>query len=59
MTLSAWQSHDQMKAFRNSGAHLQAMKDLNQVATDARSCTFECDTFPTWDEALKQTGWDH
>ena len=49
-TLSAWMSLDEMKRFRNSGAHLEAMKRLRKIGR-AKSITWEAPTAPSWDEA--------
>lgn len=49
-TLSGWSSLEAMKEFRNSGAHLEAMKDLKKIGF-AKSVTWESQTEPTWEEA--------
>jgi len=49
-TLSGWLSLEDMKSFRNSGAHLEAMKNLGRIGS-AKSITWETETEPTWEEA--------
>lgn len=49
-TLSGWSSLEAMKDFRNSGAHLEAMKNLKKIGF-AKSVTWESQTEPTWKEA--------
>jgi len=41
-----------MQAFRNSGAHLEAMKHIKTIGK-AKSITWETRTEPVWDEARK------
>ena len=47
MTLTVWKSEEDMKNFRNSGAHLIAMKKSNHFGT-IRSVTWETENVPTW-----------
>ena len=52
-TLTGWESRDAMKAFRNSGHHLDAMRNIRRVGR-ARSITWETETEPDWNEALEK-----
>lgn len=50
-TLTAWHSEDDMLAFRNRGAHLQAMKKTRDYGT-IDSYSWEADCIPGWSEAI-------
>lgn len=50
-TMSAWKSEKDMRAFVQSGAHLEAMKQTGSMASELRSYTFETDDFPDWKKA--------
>ena len=50
-TLTGWESLEAMKAFRNGGAHLDAMRHLREMG-NAKSITWECDGEPDWPTAL-------
>ena len=52
-TLTVWDSHEAMRAYVRSGAHLKAMKVFAQVANTSYTATFEVVAPPTWDDALK------
>jgi len=52
-TLSVWENAEVMKAFRNSGAHLAAMKATRKMGR-AKVVTWETVELPTWDEAHKR-----
>lgn len=52
-TLTGWESLDAMKAFRNSGQHLGAMKNIKKIGR-AKSITWECATEPDWQEAKQK-----
>lgn len=49
-TLSGWQSHEDMQAFRNSGPHLEAMKNIKNIG-QAKSISWKADIEPGWSEA--------
>lgn len=49
-TLTGWRSYDDMKAFRNSGPHLEAMKNIKNIGR-AKSISWEADEEPGWPEA--------
>lgn len=53
-TITAWESKEHMRAFRNQGAHLEAMKNINTIGKKASYTHYESDTVPTWGEALKK-----
>lgn len=52
-TLTAWESHEDMKAFRNSGPHLEAMKNTRRIGK-AKSITWDAHEEPGWEEAIKK-----
>lgn len=52
-TLTGWESRGAMLAFRNSGAHLDAMKSLAGIG-QAKSVTWETDQPPTWADAIQR-----
>jgi hypothetical protein len=52
-TLTGWSSPEAMKAFRNSGAHLDAMKHLASIGK-AKSVTWETQQEPSWAEAVSR-----
>lgn len=54
-TLSAWESMDDLKAFRNAGAHLAAMRATRRIGT-ARTVTWEAERLPTWEEVRERLG---
>ncbi len=56
-TLTIWRSLEEMKAFRNTGAHLAAMRETGRIGT-ARTTTWETNEFPTWTEVHKRLGDD-
>lgn len=49
-TLTGWESEADMKAFRNSGAHLEAMKNIKNIGK-AKSVSWQADAEPEWHEA--------
>lgn len=48
-TLTAWESKEHMRAYIQSGAHLEAMKVFNKIA-EGKTFGFETDRIPGWDE---------
>lgn len=53
-TYTAWESKEDMLAFRNSGAHKKAMPAINKLATRYRNTNWQADEFPTVEQALLQ-----
>ena len=51
-TVTAWKTRQNMAEFRNSGAHLAAMKKSAQFGK-IHSCTWETESLPTWKEAIR------
>jgi heme-degrading monooxygenase HmoA len=50
-TLSAWESEADLKDFARRGAHLEAMKESRNLATEIRIYTFRSERIPDWREA--------
>ncbi len=50
-TITVWETKKHMKAYVASGAHLEAMKIFDGIAT-GKIAGWEGDDIPTWDEAL-------
>jgi heme-degrading monooxygenase HmoA len=48
LTLTAWDNKENMMRFRNSGAHLEAMKNIGNMAKKAKSAYWESDELPNW-----------
>lgn len=51
-TITLWRDRESMSAFRNSGAHEEAMASIQELAEGFVSCTWEQDhhRMPTWPE---------
>ncbi len=52
-TITAWKSKEEMILFRNSGAHLHAMKKSSHFGS-IHSVTWESDHFPSWKMATEK-----
>lgn len=52
-TLTVWKTREDMLRFRNSGAHLHAMKKSQSFGAIA-SLTWEADTIPSWKAAMQK-----
>lgn len=52
-TLSAWETEEDLKTFARSGAHLEAMKESRNLATEIRIYTFRSEQIPDWREAKR------
>lgn len=52
-TITAWEDAERMRAFRNSGAHLEVMRETARIGR-AKSATWETDAFPTWRDARRR-----
>lgn len=52
-TLSVWESEEGLKNFARSGAHLEAMKESRNLATEIRIYTFQSEQIPDWQEAKR------
>ena len=52
-TLTGWQSLEAMKVFRNSGHHLDAMRNVKKIGK-AKSITWEAQSEPDWHEAREK-----
>ena len=50
-TISQWQSEDDLKRFARSGAHLKAMKESSQLASEIITYSFPSENFPSWGDA--------
>lgn len=52
-TLTGWENKEAMKAFRNNGYHLDAMKKIKNIGK-AKSITWEAQSEPDWHEAIEK-----
>jgi hypothetical protein len=52
-TLTGWENLAAMHAFRNSGAHPDAMRNLKEIG-NAKSVTWEASDEPGWEEAIRR-----
>jgi hypothetical protein len=52
-TLTGWESHEAMKAFRNHGPHREAMKRTGRIGS-TKSVTWESVSEPAWQEAVEK-----
>lgn len=50
-TLSGWESNEAMKAFRNSGHHLEAMRNIKAMGKP-KSISWGAEHEPDWEEAI-------
>ena len=50
-TLTVWENAEALKAFRDSGAHLEAMRATRKIGI-ARTITWPVDRVPSWPEAI-------
>ncbi|MFT5820682.1 MAG: hypothetical protein ACI8ZM_001927 [Crocinitomix sp.] len=50
-TMTLWNTEDELKAFAQSGAHLEAMKIGKQIAKEIRTITVDADSLPNWKTA--------
>jgi hypothetical protein len=53
-TLSGWESESAMRAYRDNGAYLKAMKVSRSITVLLQSAHFESPEKPSWNEALKR-----
>ncbi len=53
-TITTWDSKESMMAFRNSGAHKEAMKNMANISDHFRSINYEGEKVPTWKEAFEK-----
>lgn len=51
-TMTLWNNEDELKAFAQSGAHLEAMKASKKIAREIRTITIDAEQLPSWKEAL-------
>jgi len=54
-TITAWENYENMRAFRNSSHHLEAMINIKSMGW-AKSVTWEADVEPDWKEAKRKLG---
>lgn len=53
-TLTGWAREEDMRAFRNGGAHQKAMRRLPVWCDEAQYAHWEADALPGWDEAERR-----
>jgi len=56
-TLTIWENEAAMKNFRNTGAHLEAMKNTRKIGR-ARTVTWEVTHIPAWPEVIEKLNRD-
>ncbi len=54
LTITAWKDEESMLAFRNSGAHKEAMKDTRKVSHKYKTLHYESGDIPNWTQARQQ-----
>ena len=54
MTLTDWKDEASMMAYRNRGAHAEAMRNLKKVTRRYRTIWYEADGIPNWKEARQK-----
>ena len=52
-TLTGWENYESMKAFRNNGHHLDAMRNIKKMGK-TKSITWESESEPDWNEARER-----
>ncbi len=50
-TMSMWESPEDIKRFARSGAHLAAMKQTKELATEVKIYTYPASQMPSWKQA--------
>lgn len=53
-TITAWESMDAMKNYRNSGAHKEAMRHAKYISSKLRTYTWETEKIPSRKEAFEK-----
>lgn len=54
LTLTVWTDRESMLAFRDSGSHLQAMQQVQNIADEVFSTHWFGVDIPDWDEVLEK-----
>ena len=54
LTLTAWDSEEDMLTFIKTGAHAEAMRRSGEIARSVQSTHFEANEVPDWEEARKK-----
>jgi len=57
-TLTGWESLEKMKAFRTSGHHLDAMKNVKHIGK-SKSVTWEAESKPNWKQVKEKLNKTH
>ncbi|MCE9616723.1 MAG: DUF3291 domain-containing protein [Lentisphaerae bacterium] len=52
-TLTVWESAEALKRFRDSGAHLDAMRDMGRIGR-AKTATWAVAEVPAWPEVIER-----
>jgi hypothetical protein len=50
-TMTLWNSKEELRAFSESGAHLEAMKMSKELAQEIRTITIDAEKLPDWKTA--------
>lgn len=53
-TITAWKDMESMMAFRHSGAHKEAMKDIKRVSHKYKTMHYQADEVPNWQQAREK-----
>ncbi|TAL40524.1 MAG: DUF3291 domain-containing protein [Chitinophagaceae bacterium] len=53
-TLTVWKTIDDMKNFRNTGPHKEAMRNVKRLTSRYKTFNWETESVPGWEEATEQ-----
>jgi hypothetical protein len=53
-TLTVWENKECMKAYRDNGNHLQAMRISRKIAQELEKINWESDRIPRWSECKER-----
>ena len=52
-TMTLWNNEEEMASFARSGAHLEAMKNSKEIASEIRTISIQAEELPDWNQAKK------